>query len=276
MKAKASGTEFTYTERDSMLYNLGVGAKRDDLPLIFEGHEDFQVLPTFGVIPPFSAETPYDLTELVPNFNPMMLLHGEQYLEIRSYPVPTSGTLVSYPQLIEVVDKGAAAVVKSGILTVEKETGKEIFWNEMTVFLRGSGGFGGATKGADRGAATAANKPPARAPDAVVEEKTTEEQAAVYRLSGDYNPLHVDPAFAKMGGFKKPILHGLCSFGIAGKAVFQKYGAIKNIKVRFAGTVVPGETLVTEMWKEGNKIIFQSKVKETGKPALASAACELA
>lgn len=276
LKAKASGTEFTFTERDSMLYNLGVGAKRDDLPLIFEGHEDFQVLPTFGVIPPFSAETPYDLTELVPNFNPMMLLHGEQYLEIRSWPLPTSGTLVSYPQLIEVVDKGAAAVVKSGILTVEKETGKEVFWNEMTVFLRGSGGFGGQTKGADRGAATASNTPPKRAPDAVVEEKTTEEQAAIYRLSGDYNPLHVDPAFAKMGGFKKPILHGLCSFGIAGKAVFQKFGPIKNIKVRFAGTVVPGETLVTEMWKEGNRVIFQTKVKETGKPALASAACELA
>ncbi len=215
------------------------------------------------------------MTELVPNFNPMMLLHGEQYLEIRQCPIPTSATLVSYPKLIEVVDKGAAAVVKSGITTVDKNTGKEVFYNEMTVFLRGSGGFGGQPKGEDRGAATAANKVPSRAPDAVVEEKTTEEQAALYRLSGDYNPLHVDPAFAKMGGFKAPILHGLCFFGIAGKAVFQKYGAFKNIKVRFAGTVIPGETLVTEMWKEGNKVIFQTKVKETGKLALASAAVEL-
>lgn len=254
---------------------MGVGAKRTELPLVFEGAEDFQVLPTFGVIPPFSAETPYDMTELVPNFNPMMLLHGEQYLEIRQYPIPTSATLVSYPKLIEVVDKGAAAVVKSAVTTKDKNTGKDVFYNEMTVFLRGSGGFGGQPKGEDRGAATAANKVPSRAPDHVVEEKTTEEQAAIYRLSGDYNPLHIDPAFAKMGGFKAPILHGLAFFGIAGKAVFQKYGAFKNIKVRFAGTVIPGETLVTEMWKEGNKVVFQTKVKETGKLALASAAVEL-
>lgn len=122
----------------------------------------------------------------MPNFNPMMLLHGEQYLEILTYPIPTSGTLVSYPQLIEVVDKGSAAVVKSGITTVEKESGRKVFYNEMTVFLRGSGGFGGLKKGADRGAATAANAIPKREPDAVVEEKTTEEQAAIYRLSGDY------------------------------------------------------------------------------------------
>jgi multifunctional beta-oxidation protein len=274
-KAEAKGTDFTYEERDVILYNLGVGAKRTELPLVFEGSEDFQALPTFGVIPPQSAETPYDLPSLVPNFNPMMLLHGEQYLEIRQYPIPTSATLVSYPKLIEVVDKGAAAVVRSGVTTVNKATGKDVFYNETTVFLRGSGGFGGQSKGSDRGAATAANAPPERVPDAVVEEKTADDQAAIYRLSGDYNPLHIDPAFAKMGGFKAPILHGLCFFGIAGKAVYQKYGAFKNIKVRFAGSVIPGETLVTEMWKEGKKVIFQTKVKETGKLALASAAVEL-
>jgi multifunctional beta-oxidation protein len=116
----------------------------------------------------------------------MMLLHGEQYLEIKSYPIPTSGTLITYPKLIEVVDKGAAAVLKSGSTTVNKETGEEVFYNEMTVFLRGSGGFGGQKKGEDRGAATATNKVPERKPDNVVEEKTTEEQAVLYRLSGDY------------------------------------------------------------------------------------------
>lgn len=151
-----------------------------------EGSENFQVLPTFGVIPQFSAETPYQIGDLVPNFSPMMLLHGEQYLEIKQYPIPTSATLVSYAKLIEVVDKGGAAVLKSGVDTVDKNTGKPLFYNETTIFLRGSGGFGGQTKGEDRGAATAANKIPSRAPDAVVEEKTTEEQAAVYRLSGDY------------------------------------------------------------------------------------------
>ena len=240
-----------------------------------EGDENFQSLPTFGVIPFFSTETPYQISDLVPNFSPMMLLHGEQYLEILSYPIPTSGTLVSHAKLLEVVDKGSAAIVKSGITTVNKATGKPLFYNESTVFLRGSGGFGGQNKPLDRGASTAANNPPARAPDVVVEEKTTEEQAVLYRLSGDYNPLHVDPAFAKMGGFKVPILHGLCFMGIAAKAVYAQFGPYRNVKVRFAGSVLPGQTLVTEMWKEGNKVVFQTKVKETGKLAIAAAACEL-
>jgi len=274
-RTEGSGTPFKYEERDVILYNLGIGAKKTDLPYVFEGNEDFQALPTFGVIPFFSAETPYNISEIVPNFSPMMLLHGEQYLEILSYPIPTSGTLTSYAKLLEVVDKGNAAIVKSGITTVNKDTGKPLFYNESTVFIRGSGGFGGVKKPLDRGASTAANKPPNRPADFVSEEKTTEEQAVLYRLSGDYNPLHVDPAFAKIGGFKVPILHGLCFFGIAGKAVYQKYGKFKNIKVRFAGTVLPGQTLVTEMWKEGNKVIFQTTVKETGKAAIAAAACEL-
>lgn len=205
----------------------------------------------------------------------MMLLHGEQYLEILSYPIPTSGILVSHAKLLEVVDKGNAAIVKSGITTINKETGKPLFYNESTVFIRGSGGFGGVSKPQDRGASTAPNKPPSRAADWVSEDITTEEQAVLYRLSGDYNPLHVDPAFAKMGGFKVPILHGLCFFGVAGKAIYGHYGKFKNIKVRFAGTVLPGQTLITECWKEGNKVIFQTKVKETGKLAIASAAVEL-
>lgn len=115
----------------------------------------------------------------------MMLLHGEQYLEISSYPIPTSGTLISKPKLLEVVDKGSSAVVKVGTTTIERETGKKVFYNEQTVFLRGSGGFGGERKGEDRGNSTRANKVPERAPDVVVEEKTTEEQAVLYRLSGD-------------------------------------------------------------------------------------------
>ncbi|KAF7900549.1 uncharacterized protein EAF01_007851 [Botrytis porri] len=275
-KAEARGSEFTFEERDVMLYNLGVGAKKSELSLVFEGDEKFQPLPTFGVIPPFNAEAPFSFDDIVPNFSPMMLLHGEQYLEIASYPIPTSGTLISSPKLLEVVDKGSAAVVKVGTTTTEKETGRKVFYNEQTVFLRGCGGFGGDRKGADRGNSTRANKVPERSPDVVVEEKTTEEQAVIYRLSGDYNPLHVDPAFAAVGGFKAPILHGLCFMGIAGKAVYQKFGPYKNIKVRFAGTVIPGQTLVTEMWKEGdNRVVFQTKVKETGKLCIGGAGVEL-
>ncbi|KFH47169.1 Peroxisomal hydratase-dehydrogenase-epimerase-like protein [Hapsidospora chrysogenum ATCC 11550] len=275
VKQEGAPTEFKYEERDAILYNLGVGAKRTDLKYVFEGAEDFQVLPTFGVIPPFNAEMPFDYDAIVPNFSPMMLLHGEQYLEVRKWPLPTAAKLVSRGRLLEVVDKGNAAIAKNGITTVLAETGEEVFYNEMTVFLRGCGGFGGPKRGKDRGAATAANAPPKRAPDVVVEEATKEDQAAIYRLSGDYNPLHIDPAFAKMGGFKAPILHGLCTFGFAGKAVYDRFGAFKNIKVRFAGPVIPGQTLVTEMWRDGSKVTFQTKVKETGKLAIAGAAAEL-
>ncbi|OCK86022.1 NAD(P)-binding protein [Lepidopterella palustris CBS 459.81] len=274
-KAQAEGTEFKYDERDVILYNLGVGAKRTELPFVYENSDNFQVLPTFGVIPPFGAQAPFTLGDIVPNFSPMMLLHGEQYLEIRKFPIPTEATLVSYPKLIEVIDKGNAGIVVTGSVTKDAKTGEDVFYNESTVFIRGSGGFGGPSKGSDRGAATAIHKPPPRAPDAVVEEKTTEEQAAIYRLSGDRNPLHIDPEFSKLGGFKVPILHGLCFFGFSGKHVLQKFGMIKNIKVRFAGTVLPGQTLRTEMWKVGNKVVFQTKVVETGKLCIAGAGAEL-
>jgi multifunctional beta-oxidation protein len=256
--------------------DLGIGAKRTDLPLVFENDENFQVVPTFGVIPPFNAVAPFSMSEIVPNFSPMMLLHGEQYLEIRSFPIPTEAVLESYPKLVEVVDKGNAAIVVTGQTTKDKNTGKDIFYNESSAFIRGSGGFGGPSKGADRGAASRVFQPPKRQPDMTVEEKTTEEQACVYRLSGDRNPLHVDPEFSKVGGFKVPILHGLCFFGIAGKHVYQTYGMFRNIKVRFAGTVLPGQTLVTEMWKEKGTVIFQAKVKETGKLCIAGAGAELA
>jgi multifunctional beta-oxidation protein len=274
-KAQAEGSEFVYDDKDVILYNLGIGAKRTDLKWTFEGDDEFEALPTFGVIPYFNATVPFSIGDLVPNFSPMMILHGEQFLEIRKWPIPTAAKLVNYPSLVDVIDKGKGAVVVSGTVTKDANTGEEIFYNESSAFIRGSGGFDGPTKSADRGAATKAYSPPNRAPDAVVEEKTFEDQAALYRLSGDRNPLHIDPSFAAIGGFKVPILHGLCSMGIAGKAVYSTFGPLKNIKVRFAGTVNPGQTLVTEMWKEGNLVIFQTKVKETGKLAIAAAGAEL-
>lgn len=272
---ESKGTQFKYDDRDVILYNLGIGAKRTELPLVYENSDSFQALPTFGVVPYFGAETPWNIDEVIPNFNPMMLLHGEQYLEIRKFPIPTAATLVSYPKLVEVIDKGKSAIMVSGTTTKNAATGEDVFYNESSAFIRGSGGFGGPTKGTNRGAATAVHQPPQRAPDAIVEEITAEEQAALYRLNGDRNPLHIDPEFSKMGGFKTPILHGLCFFGISGKHVYQTYGPFKNIKVRFAGTVLPGQKLRTEMWKEGNKVIFQTIVVETGKPCILGAGVEL-
>lgn len=272
---QAAGTKFAYDEKDLILYALGLGAKRTDLRWVYENSAAFEALPTFGVVPYFNSELPFSFDEIVPNFSPMMLLHGEQYLEIRKWPIPTSATTNNIPKLVEVLDKGAAAVVVTGTTTVDASSGQELFYNESTTFIRGSGGFGGPSKGTNRGPATTAYAPPTRAPDAVVEEKTTEEQAALYRLSGDRNPLHIDPEFSKVGGFKTPILHGLCSMGIAGKHVYSTFGRWKSIKVRFAGVVLPGQTLVTEMWKEGGKVVFQVKVKETGKLAIAAAGVEL-
>lgn len=267
------GSQFSYDEKDVILYNLGIGAKQAELSYVYEGADSFRALPTFGVLPIFGAGIAYD--DIVPRFSPMMLLHGEQYLEIRKYPIPTAAKFVSHPKLIEVVDKGNAAIVVTGITTKLAATGEEVFYNEMSTFIRGSGGFGGPSKGKSRGPATAVYKPPQRQPDATVEEKTSEGQAVLYRLSGDRNPLHVDPEFSKLGGFKTPILHGLCFFGISGKHIYQKYGSFKSIKVRFIGTVIPGQTLKTEMWKEGNKVVFQTRVEETGKLCIAGAGAEL-
>ncbi|KAA8650112.1 putative peroxisomal multifunctional beta-oxidation protein (MFP) [Aspergillus tanneri] len=276
-QASSDGSAFDYVDRDVILYNLSLGAKRTDLPLVYENNENFQALPSWGVIPWFNTTTPWNFDDIVANFSPMMLLHGEQYLENRKFPIPTAAKTVTYPKLIDVIDKGNAAVVVTGFTTKDANTGEDLFYNESTVFIRGSGGFGGSPKPtvARPKAAVAAYKPPQRKPDAVVEEKTSEDQAALYRLNGDRNPLHIDPDFSKVGGFKTPILHGLCSLGVSGKHVYNKFGVFKNLKVRFAGVVLPGQTLKTEMWKEGNVVLFQTTVVETGKPAITGAGAEL-
>ena len=164
------------------------------------------------------------------------LLHGEQCVEIYS-PLPVNGNFIVQPQLIDIQDKGKAALVITRAIIIDPDNNNEVLAvNEVTAFVRKSGGFG-RTKPAPRmAAATAVNKPPARQPDAVIEEKTSPDLAALYRLNADYNPLHIDPAFSSKGGFDKPILHGLCTFGISTKHVMQQYAhgnpdSIKSIKV---------------------------------------------
>ncbi|KAF8982945.1 hypothetical protein BGZ46_000293 [Entomortierella lignicola] len=269
---------FEYKERDVILYNLGIGATRKDLHLVYENNENFGAVPTFGVIPSFSAMNSVPFGEILPSFNPMMLLHGEQYLEIIK-PFPNSGKLTSTPYVVDILDKGKGCVVTIGVKTTD-ENGEDICVNEFTMFIRGAGNFGGKKEGADRGAATATNQLPSRKPDHIVQEKTSEDQAALYRLSGDWNPLHIDPDMAAVGGFDVPILHGLCSFGIAGKHIFKTYcnndvSSFKNIKVRFAKTVNPGETLETSMWREGNKVLFQVRSVERDSIIISNAAVEL-
>ena len=274
VKLQGKPVTYTYTERDVILYNLAIGAKPTELSLVYEGSDNFQVLPTFGIVPTYTAESPYNLKDIVPNFDARMLLHSEQYMEIKQFPIPTSGTLTSTKRLIEAVDKGKAALIRACTTTTDS-AGKPVFYNEGVTYIRGSGGWGGLKTPTDRGAATATNDPPSRAADTVVEEKTSDGMAAIFRLMGDRNPLHIDPEYSKAGGFDVPILHGLATFGVTGRHIYQTYGPFKSMKVRFSGTVLPGQTIVTEMWKVGSKVVFTAKVKETGKSCISNAAVEL-
>ncbi len=262
--------EYVYQPRDVMLYALGVGAgeRPEELKFIYEN--GLQVLPTMGVIPPFPALMGLISVEGI-NINPVMILHGEQYLEVRRHPIPTSGKLISKPRIANVYDKTKGALIELEVDTVD-ESGEVIFYNVFGVFVRGEGGFGG-ERGPEPG-----NEPPDREPDKVVEEKTLPIQAAIYRLSGDYNPLHIDPNIAKLAGYERPILHGLCTFGFAARAVLREYcdydvTKFKAIKVRFSRHVFPGETIVTEMWKEADdKVIIRCKTAERGEYCLTNAA----
>jgi 3-hydroxyacyl-CoA dehydrogenase/3a,7a,12a-trihydroxy-5b-cholest-24-enoyl-CoA hydratase len=278
--------EFTssYDERDVSIYALGVGAAKDptderDLQLVYElSGKGMKVLPSFGVVPAISmvfTQGKNGVTAPGLNFGLDRVLHGEQYTELRR-PLPTKGKLTTKATVKDIFDKGKGALVITEFVTYD-EHGDELVKNELTTFVRGAGGWGG-----ERGPSADVNVPPDRAPDKVIEDKTSENQALLYRLSGDWNPLHADPGFAKAFGFKQPILHGLCSFGYATRHVAQAFAPdgnpdyVKSIKARFASTVLPGETLITEMWKVSDtKIIFRTKLKERGEVVISNAAVEL-
>lgn len=261
--------EYNYQTKDIILYALGIGAgaEPDELKFVYES--ELETIPTYGVIPPFG--TLMDIVGMEGmDINLAMLLHGEQYLELYK-PIPVEGKLTSYPTIAGIYDKVKGALVEIDVITKDSRE-EPVFMNRFSTFIRGEGGFGG-----DRGPEPG-NEPPDREPDRSVEMKTLPQQALLYRLSGDYNPLHADPSFAMMGGFEKPILHGLCTFGFAGRAVLKEYcnndpAKFKAIKVRFSRHVFPGETIVTEMWEvEENRIILRSKTAERGEHCLTNAA----
>lgn len=272
-----------YTEHEVSLYALGVGAAADpldsaDLSLVFElNSKGFHVLPTFGVMPAFNA-TMKMAQEGVSfpglNYGFDRVLHGEQYTEVKR-PLPAKAELTHKIKVKDIYDKGKNAIVVQSTTSYD-EQGEELVYNEMSTVVRGAGGWGG-----DRGPGNEAMALPDRKPDAVVEEQTSANAALLYRLSGDWNPLHADPAFAKAFGFDKPILHGLCFYGYAGRHVIKAFCGgdprrFKSIRVRFAESVFPGETLVTEMWKESDtRILFRTLVKERDKVVLSNAVVEL-
>ncbi|MCH7811799.1 MAG: MaoC family dehydratase N-terminal domain-containing protein [Chloroflexi bacterium] len=257
---------YEYNDRDVMLYALGVGASTKELAFVYE--KNLQVLPTFAVVPAFPALMGIGR---VIEFNPMMLLHGEQRIELKA-PIPTSGQLTTQGKISAVYDKGSGALV-----VVDAETkdanGTLLFTNTFGAFIRGEGGFGG-----ERGpSASKKNLPPEKAPDYTVEYKTSTDQATLYRLSGDRNPLHIDPEFAKMAGFDRPIIHGLCTFGYVGRAILHSVcggdpARLKDFEVRFSGVAFPGETIVTQIWKESDtRVVVQATTAERGEPVISNA-----
>ena len=283
--AQLPPAEATWTQDQIILYALGAGIGYGQDPtskevLQYTYENGLKALPTYGVIPVFGTLMSL-MTVPGIQINPMMILHGEQYLEILKSPMPVNATVVNEAKLTGIYDKGfdkeknrgKGATIEVEVLTKEKASGTPLFRNVFTTFVRGEGGF--APDGPK--APEAGNNPPDRAPDKVLEYKTMGHQALLYRLSGDKNPLHADPMFAKMGGFEKPILHGLCTFANVGRAVIDGFAGgdptkFKSIKVRFSSPVMPGETIVVSMWKESDTdIIVKASVKERNLDVISNA-----
>ncbi|HEU4534770.1 MAG TPA: SDR family NAD(P)-dependent oxidoreductase, partial [Polyangiaceae bacterium] len=272
-----------YDERDLALYALAVGAARDPLDraglgLVYERNGGgFHALPTYAVVPALAAI--FRLNEegkTAPglNFGLDRVLHGEQALELFA-PLPPKAKLSHRAKVKAIYDKGKNALVVTEVRTFD-ESGRELARNETTTVVRGAGGWGG-----DRGPAADAGAAPDRAPDQTREDATAPNQALLYRLTGDWNPLHADPSFAQAFGFDKPILHGLCTYGFAGRHLVEAFAPgrdpryLKSVRARFADSVFPGETLVTEMWQDGERgVRFQVRSKERDKLVLTGGRAE--
>ncbi|XP_050267828.1 enoyl-CoA hydratase 2, peroxisomal [Quercus robur] len=276
-------TTYTYTARDSVLYALGVGAcardavDDDELKYVYHanGEQSLQVLPTFAAL--FSlASLPNGFNLPGLEYDRRLLLHGQQYIELYR-PFPSSACIHNKVSLAGLHDKGKAAIIEFETKSYEKETGELLCMNRTTVFLRGAGGFSKSSQPysysnyqTDKASAV---KIPKTHPFAVFEDSTQPSQALLYRLSGDYNPLHSDPMVAKIAGFSRPILHGLCTLGFAVRAIIKCIcrgdpNLIKSITGRFLLHVYPGETLITEMWLDDSRVIYQAKVKERNQTVL--------
>jgi acyl dehydratase len=272
--AKLPEGETSYTKDQVILYHLGVGAgvpATDPGELAYTYEKNLKVLPSFAVIPAFGS---MGGIANVPGmqFNFAMLLHGEQEVILHK-PLPPAQKLKTSGHIPEIYDKGKAALV---ILeaTARDEQGEKLFTNRFSLFIRGEGGFGG-----DSGP-KAGNVAPERKPDGVVTRTTLPQQALIYRLSGDKNPLHCDPDFAKMAGFDRPIIHGLCSYGIACKAIVDEVlggdvSQVARYQARFAGVAFPGETYQVSYWKQGKQILLEAKSVERNAPIISNAVVEL-
>jgi acyl dehydratase len=235
--------QWSWDERDVMLYALGVGASvSTDLPYVYEGFGP-RVLPTFGVLggnrfqQAMLAAIDIDLGAL---------LHGEQSIKLHR-PIPPRASAETTRRIVKVWDKGSAAVLEWESVTSDSDG--PIVTTSSTSFIRGAGGFGG-----ERGPSSATSRP-SRPPDIETHERVSPDQSALYRLSGDRNPIHIDPDFARAAGFDAPFLHGLCTFGIAGRVLVQQLcegrpERFNSFRARFSAIVAPGDELVVRLWRD--------------------------
>jgi len=253
-------TEASWTSKDCLLYALGIGAGVADptgfeLEFTTENSQEVtqRVLPTFPVVVPGGTGA----FGQIGSFNPAMLVHGEQSVALHAR-LPVDGTVSSQTTIIGIYDKGSGAVVASKTDAKYKSTGTPLWTTTSSAFIRGEGGWGG-----DRGPSGVIEFPD-KDPDHRVTYPTRADQALLYRLSGDRNPLHSDPKFAAMGGFDRPILHGLCTFGFTGRALLHalcgsdpdRFG---SMSARFSKPVLPGEELTISVWEIGNgKALFRT------------------
>lgn len=255
---------FSWSEPDVQLYALAVGAT--DLRHTVETH-GLQALPSFGIVAPSFHETappPLDLPGC--QLDLAQVVHGAQSISVIG-PIPTSGTATLSTRISDVWDKGKAAVIwQEGV--ARSPSGEELWTVRSSIFARGEGGFGGS-----RGSSDTVSVPD-RAPDASSAYDVTAQQALLYRLCGDRNPLHVDPEFAASAGFPAPILHGLCTYGIVLREVTEALldgdaSRVAAFEARFAGVVLPGETIHVDAWQDGDRIVVDATVGADRRPALA-------
>ena len=267
---KSEPKTFGYDWKDVVLYALGIGAKADELDYVYEGRGP-KVIPTFAVVP---AIEPLFACLQQANIPLDAVVHGAQV--VRAFaPAPSQGKLSTFAEILGIYDlkRFASLVLRTESCVVD---GPKVFETEWTIIVRGGGGFGGSPPPKHEETASARD----REPDFRHEEATLPEQALLYRLSGDINPLHANPEVARAAGFDRPILHGLATFGFAARAICKHAceghaSRLESIRGQFRKPVFPGDTLVTQGWITDDRVVFQVSVKERDEIVLANAAATI-
>ncbi|WP_375413200.1 MaoC/PaaZ C-terminal domain-containing protein [uncultured Bradyrhizobium sp.] len=266
MALKNLGQKYAYTDREVMLYAVGIGMGADPMDekeLAYVNEAVFSPRP-LKVVPTFASVAAWGANPGEMNLNRLMVVDGERDITFHK-PLPVAANITADSSVLGAWDKGRdkGAVIRHETV-LKGENGEQLATLVASRFARGDGGFGGPSEGQPE-----PHKVPTRGPDKSVDISTRPDQALIYRLCGDRNPLHSDPEFAKRAGFPKPILHGMCTYGITCRGILQTYadydaGAFKQHAVRFSSPVYPGETVTMNMWKDGDVISFEAKVKARG------------